>query len=88
MWKVIESSKLTKTDCYKPFWLVSSCVVLRRGSLALSELLESASVSDGACSEVHADDNDDPGVGDDDGGRGDTDRLGGPRINPPRFPMS
>lgn len=29
----------------------------------------------------------DPGVGDD-GGRGDADRLGGPRISPPRFPMS
>lgn len=69
---------------------MSSCVVVRRGSLALSEeLLRSASESDGACSEVHADDdNDDPGVGDDDGGRGDTDRLGGPRISPPRFPMS
>lgn len=67
---------------------MSSCVVVRRGLSALLKLLESAFESDGACSEVHADDNDDPGVGDDDGGRGDTDRLGGPRINPPRFPIS
>lgn len=63
-------------------------MVVRRELLPLLKLLESASESDGACSEVHADDNDDPGVGDDDGRRGDTDRLGGPRINPPRFPIS
>lgn len=42
----------------------------------------------GAWSEVHADDNDDSGVGDGDRGRGETDRLGGPRINPPRLPIS
>lgn len=46
-------------------------------------------VNDGGCSEVHGDDSDDePGVGDDDGGSGEVDRLGGPRISPPRLPMS
>lgn len=64
------------------------CVVVFRVALSVREVLVSSLESDGAWSEVHADDNDDPGVGDDDGGRGDTDRLGGPRINPPRLPIS